>query len=116
MEFKSPYLHAMREQAPQMFNQLRRAGQMDSHLQAKSEEAHELLRQLLAQRPKNKYGEVSLADEREAEEQVRATLIDFPAPEAPDQKEPPDDLPRMPSSPDRTTSSRPARSTKAADD
>jgi hypothetical protein len=81
MEFKAPYLFAMREQAPKMFNELRRSGKMDQHLQEKSEEAHRLLAELLADKPKNKHGLYNLADEREAEEFVRSQLIEFPKPE-----------------------------------
>ncbi len=63
MEFKLPFLLAMRDQAPRMFNQLRRSGQMDKHLDQKSHEAHELLRSLLPENP-------SLPQEREADEVV----------------------------------------------
>ena len=38
MEFKTPYVLAMREQAPRMFNQLVRSGKMEEHLLAKAEE------------------------------------------------------------------------------
>ena len=56
MEFKGPYLLAMREQAPKMFNRLRRTGAMDSHLQEKSEEAHRLFDYLTENSPKEKNG------------------------------------------------------------
>jgi hypothetical protein len=49
--FKGTYLLAMREQAPKMFMELRRSGKLDQHLQEKSTEAHQMLRELLAQKP-----------------------------------------------------------------
>lgn len=99
MEFKSQYVHAMREQAPKMFRDLVKHGRIEQHLDQKSGEAHEMLRQLLAQHPNP-----GLAERREAEEIVRQTLIEFP-PEKPEREnaEPPDDLPRF------STSRKPAR-------
>jgi hypothetical protein len=73
VEFKEPYLLAMGDRNPEMFNQLRRSGQMEQHLQEKSQEAHQLLSQLLSQ-----HQNPGLRERREAEEIVRATLIDFP--------------------------------------
>ena len=79
MEFKEPYLRAMREQAPKMFNELRRTGAMDAHLQAKSAEAHRMLRDLTTGMETLPNGLVRDANVlRMAEEQVRATLIEFP--------------------------------------
>jgi hypothetical protein len=99
VEFKVPYVLAMREHAPKMFMELRRLGKLDQFVQEKSAEAHSLLRELLARRPRDSYGHHSPADEREAEEIVRAHLIEFPQEKKPDRLEPPDDLPhqgRMP--------------------
>lgn len=79
MEFKFPYLTAMREQAPAMFNQLVRSGQMDAHLQEKSTEAHRMFRDLTASLPKLPSGYPR--DEQAAsaaERQVLETLIEFP--------------------------------------
>ncbi len=86
MEFKLPYLLAMREQAPKMFNRLRRTGAMDAHLQQKSEEAHRMFDELTADAPKLPSGHPREPWAREAEEQVFATLIEFPSerPEASD--------------------------------
>jgi hypothetical protein len=75
MEFKSLYIRALRQHDPQLFNELVRTSKIAEHLQQKSEEAHELLRQVLQGNPNP-----SLAQERAAEEIVRATLIEFPAP------------------------------------
>lgn len=90
MEFKSPYLFAMREQAPKMFNRLRRTGAMDAHLQEKSTEAHRMLEELTADAPKHPNGLTKEPWLREAEEQVFATLIEFPS----DNPEPSDPLSR----------------------
>ena len=79
MEFKSPYVHAMRDQAPKMLNQLVRSGQIDSHLQEMSTKAHRMLKELTAGAPKDSGGVTEQPYRREAEEQVRATLIDFPS-------------------------------------
>jgi hypothetical protein len=77
MEFKEPYLLAMRERAPRLFMELRRSGQLDQHLQQKSEEAHAMLKGILS-----RHQHPSLPQKREAEEIVRAALIEFP-PEEP---------------------------------
>ena len=110
MEFKEPYLLAMRDRAPKMFMQLRRSGMLDQHLDQMSGQAHEMLAQLLAQEPKGKNGlPLNPAALREAEEIVRATLIEFPTPEKEQRLEPPDDLPPMRKSAARTTGSNRAR-------
>jgi hypothetical protein len=77
MEFKSPYLHAMRERAPKMFNELRRNGLMERHLQEKSEEAHRMFDELTKGAPKLESGYPAQPYAREAEEVVFATLIEF---------------------------------------
>jgi hypothetical protein len=92
VEFKTPYLLAMRERDPQLFNALRRNGEMNRHLQQKSEQAHQLLEEILKHDPKP-----SLPKMREAEEIVLATLIEFPADnEREPSQEPPQDLPTHP--------------------
>lgn len=78
VEFKGPYLRAMREQAPKMFNRLRRTGAMEVHLQQKSEEAHRLFAELTANAPKLQNGLPMQPYFREAEEIVFAALIEFP--------------------------------------
>ena len=82
MEFKEPYLLAMRERAPRMFNSLVRSGAMDAHLQAKSHEAHDMFRSLTKGVPKDASGHPRLPEAREAEEQVFALLIEFPPDES----------------------------------
>ena len=78
MEFKGPYLRAMRECAPKLFNRLRRSGLMDAHLQQKSAEAHRMLEEFTADAPKLPSGLPQQPYLREAEEIVFATLIEFP--------------------------------------
>ncbi len=86
MEFKLPYLLAMREQAPKMFNQLRRTGALDAHVKPKSKEAHRLFADLTADAPTLPSGYPKEPWAREAEQQVFATLIEFQSekPEASD--------------------------------
>lgn len=89
MEFKIPYALAMREADPKGFNELSRSGKLEAHLQEVSLKAHQMLKDLLADKPRS-HGLVSQADVAAAEEVVRATLIDFPEKEQ--NPEPPDDL------------------------
>lgn len=89
MEFKGPYLEAMRTQAPRLFNQLRRSGALDAHLQKKTAEAYRMLDEMLADEPKYPDGmPKNPARLREAEEQVRATLIEFPTESRADPNDP----------------------------
>jgi hypothetical protein len=74
VEFKEPYLLAMRARAPKLFMALRRSGELDQHLDRKTSEAHDLLASLLGDDLNP-----SMAKRREAEEVVRATLIAFSA-------------------------------------
>ena len=87
MEFKGPYLLAMREQAPKMFNRLRRTGAMDPHLQEKSKEAHRLFDQLTSNAPKLPGGYPRNPYASRAERQVLETLIEFPS-EGPEPSDP----------------------------
>ena len=77
MEFKVPYLRAMREQAPQMFKQLQRAGRLEEHVQAKAEEARKLFADLTKDAPKLPNGLPENPHRQQAEEQVMATLLEF---------------------------------------
>lgn len=96
MEFKVPYLLAMREQDPKMFMDLRRSGELEAHVQQKAEEASQMLKGLLANVPKSEHGNAGVSDQQAAEEQVLATLIDFPQQKKDQNPEPPDDLPTAP--------------------
>ena len=84
MQFKTPYVLAMREQAPKMFMRLRRTGGLEAFLQKKAEEAGRMYRQLTANAPKGPTGLVEQPYMREAEEQVFAALIEFPPDDEPD--------------------------------
>jgi hypothetical protein len=93
MEFKGPYLFAMRERAPKMFMELCRSGQLDKYVKERGLEAHALLDQLLASEPKGVDGlPKDTQAQRLAEEQVMAQMLDFPAPEDRHDREPPEDL------------------------
>ena len=92
MEFQGPYLQAMRDQAPKMFNRLRRTGALNSHVKQKLEEASRLFDDLTADAPKLPNGLPENPHRREAEEQVFATLIEFPS----EQPEPSDPLGKLP--------------------
>ncbi|MEE8309080.1 MAG: hypothetical protein V3R34_01655 [Hyphomicrobium sp.] len=87
MDFKAPYLMAMREQAPKMFNQLRRTGAMDAHVQAKSVEAHKLFDYLTKDAPKLESGIPENPYRSRAESQVFEQLIEFPS-EKPEPSDP----------------------------
>ena len=79
MEFKGPYLRAMRDQAPKMFNRLRRTGALNAHVAKKSMEAQRMFDELTEHAPKLPSGyprQMEVA--REAEQAVLATLIEFP--------------------------------------
>ena len=78
MEFKLPYVLAMREQDPKEFMALRGSGKLDQHLQEKSAEAHRMLEELLRNKPRDSHGFVAESDLQHAEELVRAALIEFP--------------------------------------
>lgn len=78
MEFKGPYLQKMSENAPRLLKSLRLGGGLNEHLQAKSQEAHDLLGQLLANEPKYPNGlPKNLQALHQAEEIVRSQLTEF---------------------------------------
>ena len=79
MDFKLPYLQAMRQQAPQMFNSLSRTGQLETHAQQKAEEAAQMFSELTANAPKDQTGYPKEPFAREAEDLVKAALIEFPS-------------------------------------
>ncbi len=77
MNFKYPYLLAMREQAPKMFNQLRRTGALDAYVNQKLTEAQELFDYLTKNAPKLPNGLPENPYRSRAENQVFETLIEF---------------------------------------
>jgi hypothetical protein len=95
MNFMGTYLQAMRQQAPGMFNELARAGKLETFAHQKSVEAHRLLNELLAPEPKGVDGLPKDPQAlRLAEERVMGEMLDFPVPERDQHPEPPDDLPQ----------------------
>ncbi len=79
MEFSGPYQEAMRDQAPRMFNRLRRTGALQAHVEAKAAEARRMYAQLAEGKERLPSGAVAGASNRhQIEEQVFATLIEFP--------------------------------------
>lgn len=106
MELKGQYLQLMSQQAPKEFMELRRSGQLESHVQQVMTQAHQMLAEILASAPKDQRGNPTMQAEREAEEYVRAAFLEFPN----QHPEPPDDLPdQTPQSRAATSSSRQAR-------
>ncbi len=79
MEFSGPYQEAMRDQAPQMFNRLRKTGALKAHVSQKAAEARRLYAQLAEGLERLPSGLVKGPhNRRQIEEQVFATLIEFP--------------------------------------
>lgn len=72
MEFRHPYMVAMQDQNPKLYRRLRDSGQLDHFVNLKAREASRLLREIMADKPK------TLQAEREAEEQVRSLMFEFP--------------------------------------
>ena len=101
MEFSLPYQLAMRDQAPKMFNRLRRTGALSAHLKAKSAEAHQMYEELAKDKPKLPSGLVKGASNRQQiEEQVFAALIEFPPEEMKPGSGPPEpNLDEIPTTP-----------------
>jgi hypothetical protein len=79
MDFRAQYLQAMRDQDPAEFKRLSRNGMLEPQSRAVAKQASRMKEELLKDAPRDKYGQVSLQAEREAEEMVRADLLDFPA-------------------------------------
>lgn len=79
LNFRTAYLQAMRDQAPAMFQELRKTGALEAHLDRKEAEAKAMYRDLTAGLPTLPSGALrDLKAESEATEQVMGTLIEFP--------------------------------------
>ena len=99
MEFSLPYQLAMREQAPEMFNRLRRTGALSVHLKQKSAEAHQMYDQLAKDLPKLPGGGGHSGARRTTNryrEQVFGLLIEFPENDPKDDQIPGDQTPTFP--------------------
>jgi uncharacterized phage infection (PIP) family protein YhgE len=80
MDFKVQYATAMQQQAPKMFNELRKTGALDKHLSDKSAEAHQIVADLMHGQPTLPNGLPKDPQKlREAEEQALSTVIEFPS-------------------------------------
>jgi hypothetical protein len=80
LNFRTSYIQAMNQQAPQMFRELRKTGKLEAFADQKAEEARQLF-SLLTKDAETLPGTGVLRDpnvEREATEQVYETLITFP--------------------------------------
>jgi hypothetical protein len=78
MEFKLPYMQAMRQQAPKLFNRLSRSGGLEAFVNEKAQEASKLFHELTANAPKEAGGYPKEPEASEAIEQVMAVMLDFP--------------------------------------
>lgn len=79
MQFKSTYLLAMRQQAPKMYRELLRSGEMEEFLDLMNAEAHKMYHQLTEHEPKLPNGVVaSPSANRDAERAILNALIEFP--------------------------------------
>ena len=78
MEFRLPYMQAMRQQAPKMFNRLSREGKLQAFVDEKAKQASDLFQELTKDAPKEKGGSPKEPFASEAIEAVMQTLIDFP--------------------------------------
>lgn len=78
MEFKLPYMQAMRQQAPKMFNRLSREGKLEAFVNEKAAEASKLFHELTADAPKTIGGYPKEPEASRAIEQVMAVMLDFP--------------------------------------
>ena len=98
LNFRTAYLQAMRDQAPEMFRELRsQQGALEAHLDAKQAEAQAMFRELTKGAKTLPSG--ALADpslESRATEQVFSTLIEFPPPNSTPEEKPegPEPLPK----------------------
>ena len=78
MEFRHPYLVAMQDQNPKMYRTLKKAGELERFVQLKANEAHKLYLELTKDAPKGPDGQPTLQAAREAEEEVKAMMFEFP--------------------------------------
>lgn len=72
MEFRHPYMVAMQDQNPKLYRRLRDSGELDRFVNLKAQEASRLYKAIMEHKPKTTQGE------REAEEQVRSLMFEFP--------------------------------------
>ena len=78
MEFRLPYMQAMRQQAPKMFNRLNREGKLQAFVDEKAKEASRLFEELTKDAPKEKGGYPKEPQASEAIETVMSQMLEFP--------------------------------------
>lgn len=78
MDFRFPYLVAMQDQNPKMYRALKKAGELDRFVQMKANEARRMYLELTKDAPKESNGQPTMQARREAEEQIRGLLFEFP--------------------------------------
>eukprot|EP01037_Dinobryon_pediforme_P005930 gene5930-5999_t len=82
MQFRRPYLLAMREQAPGLYSNLQHAGRLEGHLDWVCDRARLMKAHILSDEPRSEGGWITdMQAERIAEEIVFAKLIQFPQPD-----------------------------------
>lgn len=80
LTFRTDYLIAMAEQAPQTFKRLRKTGALEAHADKKAEEARKLYSTLTDGAERTDSGVIADPQvHKTATEQVYATLIEFPS-------------------------------------
>lgn len=72
MEFRHPYMVAMQDQNPKLYRRLRDSGDLDRLVNLKAQEASRLYKAIMEHKPP------TMQNEREAEEQVRSLMFEFP--------------------------------------
>lgn len=78
MEFRFQFLTVMQEQNPKLYRRLRKLGELDRFVDMKSREAAQMFQELTKDAPKEPSGYPQQPWAREAEEQVKALLFEFP--------------------------------------
>ena len=78
MEFRFQFLTAMQEQNPKLYRRLDKAGELDRFVELKAREAAKMFQELTRDAPKTEGGYPKQPWAREAEEQVKASLFEFP--------------------------------------
>ena len=78
MEFRYQYLTAMQEQNPKLYRRLDKAKELDRFVELKAREAAKMFQELTKDAPKEPGGYPKQPWAREAEEQVKASLFEFP--------------------------------------
>jgi hypothetical protein len=79
VEFRYQFFVVMQDQNPKMFRNLRESGELDRFVQMKANEAHRLFLELTKDAPRGPDGQPTMQAAREAEEQIKGMMFEFPA-------------------------------------